>query len=185
MDILPQHNLREEVLRASLADVENILNSRPLTYVPLDFTGGEALTPNHFILGSSSGVRENGCVVESGIGLGKNFRISNMIANQFWKRWVREVLPCLTRRTKWHDADTKPINIDDVVLIVDENAKRNTWAKDIVADVYKAKDGVVRSAVVKTADGMFTRPVVKLAKLDLVKPQLAQKIYEGGNVGEK
>ena len=52
-------------------------------------------------------------------------------------------------------------------------------------DVHKAEDGVVRSAVVKTADGMFTRPVVKLAKLDLVKPQLAQKIYEGGNVGEK
>ena len=77
------------------------------------------------------------------------------------------------------------VNIDDVVLIVDENAKRNTWAKGIVVDVHKAKDGVVRSAVVKTADGMFTRPVVKLAKLDLVKPQLAQKIYEGGNVGEK
>ena len=103
-------------------------------------------------------------MVESGIGLGKNFRISNMIANQFWKRWVREVLPCLTRRTKWHDADTKPINIDDVVLIVDEKAKWNTLAKGIVVDVHKAKDGVVRSAVVKTADGMFIRPMVKLAK---------------------
>ena len=97
MDILPQHNLREEVLRASLADVENILNSRPLTYVPLDFTGGEALTPNHFILGSSRGVRENGCVVESGIGLGKNFRISNMTANQFWKSGMRAAVRAVNK----------------------------------------------------------------------------------------
>ena len=56
------------------------------------------------------------------------------------------------------------VNIDDVVLIVDENAKPNTWAKGIVVDVHKAKDGVVRSAVVKTTDEMFTRNVVKLAK---------------------
>ena len=52
-------------------------------------------------------------------------------------------------------------------------------------NVHKAKDGVVRSAVLKTADGMFTRPVLKLAKLDLVKPKLSQEIYERTNDGEK
>ncbi|XP_061389849.1 uncharacterized protein LOC133325038 [Musca vetustissima] len=58
MDILPKRELREEFLRAALADVESILNSRPLTYIPLESTDMEALTPNHFLLGSSSGIRE-------------------------------------------------------------------------------------------------------------------------------
>ncbi|XP_067625797.1 uncharacterized protein [Eurosta solidaginis] len=57
MDILKTTSLREECLRATLADVEHILNSRPLTYLPLDAPQMEALTPNHFLLGSSSGIR--------------------------------------------------------------------------------------------------------------------------------
>lgn len=167
MDILPQAALREEVLRSSLADVENILNSRPLTYVPLDSSESEALTPNHLLIGSSGGIRERANVNSSGSALSKMFRISSAIADNFWKRWVREVLPCLTRRTKWHGSGESSINIDDVVIIVDENTKRNTWMKGIVLDTHRGKDGVVRSAVVRTENGILTRPVVKLAKLDV------------------
>ena len=36
MDILPRQKLRKETLRAYLADVKNILNTRRLTYKPLD-----------------------------------------------------------------------------------------------------------------------------------------------------
>ncbi|XP_075170482.1 uncharacterized protein LOC142242847 [Haematobia irritans] len=166
MDIISERNLREEQLRAALADVENILNSRPLTYVPLDSPNGEALTPNHFLLGSSSGIRERANPDCSGTQLSKNFRISNMIANEFWKRWVREYLPCLTRRTKWYGSPP-PIEIGDVVIIVDSNAKRNEWLKGVVIDVHRGRDDIVRSAVIKTKGGLLTRPIVKLAKLDV------------------
>ncbi|XP_068151982.1 uncharacterized protein [Drosophila tropicalis] len=46
-EIWPKAGLKEEVLRGAFADVEQILNSRPLTYVPLESAESEALTPNH------------------------------------------------------------------------------------------------------------------------------------------
>jgi len=55
--------------------------------------------------------------------------------------------------------------VNDVVLIVDETSKRNSWPKGIVVDVHLAKDGQVRSGVVRTPGGLVTRPAVKLAKL--------------------
>ena len=45
----------EEILLTILMKIEHCVNSRPLTYVTADPTDDEALTPNHFLLGSSSG----------------------------------------------------------------------------------------------------------------------------------
>jgi hypothetical protein len=40
---------REEVLQTLLAEVENLVNSKPLAHVTADPDYPEALTPNHFI----------------------------------------------------------------------------------------------------------------------------------------
>ncbi|XP_054745543.1 uncharacterized protein LOC129249903 [Anastrepha obliqua] len=167
MDILPDSGMREEVLRAVLADIENILNSRPLTYVPLDSAEDEALTPNHFLTGHSSGIRELTDNTNSGSALRQNFKISSQLADQFWRGWVKEYLPCLTRRAKWYQPPANPIKLNDVVVIVDENSKRNSWPKGVVIDMNFGKDGQARSAVVNTVNGLCTRPIVKLAKLDV------------------
>ncbi|KAH8349457.1 hypothetical protein KR059_000690, partial [Drosophila kikkawai] len=81
---------------------------------------------------------------------------------------VREYLPILTRRTKWFQPNPKQIAVNDVLIVVDETNKRNSWPKGIVADVYCGMDGHVRSAVVRTTEGFVSRPAVKLAKLDIV-----------------
>ncbi|XP_068144127.1 uncharacterized protein [Drosophila tropicalis] len=166
-EILPKAGLKEEVLRGAFADVEQILNSRPLTYVPLESAESEALTPNHFLKGSSSGLRENGSLEQSGPQLAKGYRVASQIADRFWKRWLREYLPTITRRTKWFQPQLKPVAVGDVVIIVDDSAKRNTWPKGRVIEVHRGKDGQVRSAVVRTVDGLVTRPTVKLAVLNL------------------
>lgn len=168
-EILREEAVQEYILRAVLADVECILNSRPLTYVPLETSYDEALTPNHFLTGSSSGLRERGTEDDSGIALRRNLRISSQMADRFWKRFVREYLPCLTRRSKWYENPPDPIDVGDIVIVVDDKSKRNTWLKGIVMEVHRANDGQSRSAAVKTASGMMPRPVVKLAKLDLVR----------------
>lgn len=53
--VLKQQSPREEVLLTLLAEVEQIVNSRPLTDVSVDSRDNEALTPNHFLIGTSSG----------------------------------------------------------------------------------------------------------------------------------
>jgi len=168
-EVMSKVGLREEVLRAALADVECTLNSRPLNYSPLESENSEALTPNHFLVGNSSGLRERGAMESNGLGLAKHFRIAGQLADRFWRRWIREYLPTLTRRTKWFQPNPAPISVNDVVFVVDETSKRNSWPKGIVVNVHLAKDGQVRSGVVRTPGGLVTRPAVKLAKLDIIR----------------
>ena len=57
---LKEHAPREEVLLTLLNEAEMLINSRPLTYVPLDYEDQESLTPNHFLLGTSSAYQPSG-----------------------------------------------------------------------------------------------------------------------------
>lgn len=54
---LPERKSSDEVLRACMAEVEMIINTRPLTHIPIDAEDAEAITPNHFILGDSGGMK--------------------------------------------------------------------------------------------------------------------------------
>lgn len=55
--ISPNRNPTDEHLRSMLTEVKNVINSRRLTYVPLETEEDEALTPNYFILRSSGGCK--------------------------------------------------------------------------------------------------------------------------------
>ncbi|XP_058828346.1 uncharacterized protein LOC131688193 [Topomyia yanbarensis] len=141
----------DEVLETVVLEAESIVNSRPLTYVPLDNADQEALTPNHFLLYGSSGiVQPRTQLVYDGSALRDSWKLAQHLANEFWKRWVREYLPTLTRRTKWFE-HVKPIEAGDVVIVVDEN-KRNGWLRGRVVEIVRGRDGQVRSAKVRTTD---------------------------------
>lgn len=95
-----------------------------------------------------------------------SWQTSDILANYFWKRWVNEYAPEITRRTKWF-SPAKPIAVGDVVIIVDSAFPRNCWPKGRVIAINTSKDGQVRSATVQTITGIYERPVVKLAVLDI------------------
>lgn len=113
------------------------------------------------------------------------------MADSFWRKWIREYLPTIARRTKWF-YPTKPLQEGDVVVIVDENNPRNSWPKGVILEVRRSADGQVRSAVVKTTTGCYVRPAVKLAKLDVAtgvvedvsKSLTPSAVYGGENVGD-
>ncbi|XP_062538232.1 uncharacterized protein LOC134206524 [Armigeres subalbatus] len=88
MAIRPASKLTDEVLRNTLIEVENVVNSRPLTHVPIDDDSAPALTPNHFLLGSSNGSKPLTTFDDSGSTMKQNYLTSQVLANQFWKRWL-------------------------------------------------------------------------------------------------
>lgn len=157
--ILPIKIPSDELLRACLMEVTNIVNSRPLTYIPIEPETMEALTPTHFLVGSSTGIKPVGKFDDKVLLLRKNWQISQKVTDNFWKRWVSEYGPTLTRRTKWF-RDTPSLQKGDVVVIFDENCHRNEWPLGRVEDVILSKDGKARQAKIKTGKGQtYFRPV--------------------------
>ena len=51
----------------------------------------------------------------------------------------------------------------DLVWLVNNNVKQSHYKMARIQEIYPAKDGVVRSVLIKTHDSTFKRPVVKLA----------------------
>lgn len=156
----------DEVLRNLLTEIENIINSRPLTHVPTDEDSAPALTPNHFLLGSANGSKPLSNLDISSSALRQNWITSQILANQYWKRWVSDYLPEITRRSKWFQRP-KPIAIGDIVVIADPKLPRNCWPKGKIISIKTSSDGQVRSATVRTANGVYDRPATKLAVLDV------------------
>ncbi|XP_053686085.1 uncharacterized protein LOC128735625 [Sabethes cyaneus] len=165
--------LNDEALETFMVEAEAIVNKRPLTYLPIASEEGEALTPNHFLLGNSSGTHQPAVEATSHADtLRSSWNRIQYYLDIFWRRWTKEYLPTLTKRPKWC-GETKPIAEGDLVLIVGEG-KRNDWIRGRIVEVVKGVDGRIRQAIVQTARGLMRRPVAKLAVLE---------VGEGGKTG--
>ncbi|XP_073954216.1 uncharacterized protein [Choristoneura fumiferana] len=162
--ILKERAPKEETFNTLLAEVENIVNSRPLTHVSVDPKSQETLTPNHFLLGSSSNLPHIGSFDDSEFYLKRQWRIAQRLADLFWKRWVKEVLPDLIPRKKWH-VEQRPLQVGDLVLVVDPNGPRNTWPRGKIEHVLPGRDGRIRMVHVRTKSGLLTRSAVRVARL--------------------
>lgn len=175
----------EETFQTLLIEVEGIVNSRPLTFVPLESEEAEALTPNHFLMLSSSGVVQppQAPMEQSGRALRANWNQLRSLLDEFWKKWIKGYLPTICRRTKWFN-DTKPVKVGDLVVIVDEGV-RNSWIRGKVLKVIPGNDGRIRRLEVQTGNGMVQRPVTKVAVLDVATGGMAVDDYQqygSGNV---
>ncbi|XP_070075690.1 uncharacterized protein [Drosophila takahashii] len=161
--ISPNANYNDESLKNALISAEYVINSRPLTFVSLEAEDDDALTPNHLLLGSADGFKPP---VTKESNPRQRWCQANELADLFWRRWVKEYMPIITRRSKWFPK-RRPLAINDVVIVVDENLPRNLWPKGRITDVVTAKDGQVRSATIKTQHGIMVRPTTKIAVLDV------------------
>ncbi|XP_062712768.1 uncharacterized protein LOC134289942 [Aedes albopictus] len=159
--------LTDEILATTLAEAADMINTRPLTYLPQDSTETEALTPNHFLRGTVSGadvkVEESSTPAEA---LRNLYKRSQFLADRMWERWSREYLPTINRRSKWFD-DRQPLQEGDLVFVVD-GKNRKCWRRGVIEAVIQGSDGRVRQVDVRTADGKVQRRgVVNLAALEV------------------
>ena len=99
--VLGNQRLNDEILLTALTLVENILNSRKLIPISDDPIDPECLTPNHLLLGRAAPNLPPDVFTEDDLSAKKRWRIAQAVADQFWCRWMKEVLPSLTEREKW------------------------------------------------------------------------------------
>ncbi|CAK1585394.1 unnamed protein product [Parnassius mnemosyne] len=155
----------DQTLVTLLAEVENTVNSRPLTHVSVDPGDSEAITPNHIIIGPNSHVPAPGHFSESDVTARQQWKRAQALADVFWRRWVKEYLPLLQHRREPSSIGVSP-KIGDLVIICDSNLPRNIWPRGKISNVYPGVDGEVRVVDVTTSTGhVLRRPTKKLVVL--------------------
>lgn len=167
LEVIPiDRKLDDESLATMFLEAERMINSRPLTFVSLATSDDEAITPNHFLLLSSSEVQQPVKLpVDEKQALRSSWDMIQRTLDRMWRRWITEYLPTIARRTKWFKG-VRTIKEGDLVVIADEKV-RNRWLRGRVARVYPGKDGTIRKADVMTTGGILSRAVAKLALLDV------------------
>ena len=155
--------LDDEALQTLFCEVEVILNARPITTVSNDPEEPEALTPNHLLLLRYNTSPPSG-QFESQDNFGRRrWRQVQYLADSFWKRWVKEYLPCLQERQKW-TTTKRNVSVGDIVLLVEENI-RSSYSLGRVIDTLPDREGVVRIVTIETSTTTLQRPVSKLCVL--------------------
>ena len=145
-------------------EAEASVNSRPLTTVSIDKDDPHAITPNCFLMGTTSTQQPPGVFNDQDLCLRKRWRHAQVLANHFWSRWLKEYLPSLALRGKWN-RHTPDVIVGELVFLADLNQQRNRWTKGVVEAVFPGKDGHVRVVDVRTAEGILRRPVAKLFRI--------------------
>lgn len=144
--------------------VEAMLNSRPITPLSSDPGELEALTPGHFLTCGPPAILPETDQTAIPTNRLKRWQLVQSFAQNIWKRWQRDYLHTLQNRPKWATPQ-KHIKLDDLVLLHEDNVPPLQWKMGRVTALFPGKDNVPRVAEIKTATGVFKRPVIKLSLL--------------------
>ena len=160
----PRIHLTDEILHTAFCEVENIINSRPLTKCSDDPFDDTPLTPNHLLLLQGNYPYIWGDFV-SADSLRKRWCRVQELASLFWQRWVSRYLPELQSRHKW-STESPNLKVGDLVMLVDENIPRGLWPLGLVKNIHCGPDGLVRSAEIRAKSATFSRPITKVVLLE-------------------
>ncbi|XP_016393730.1 uncharacterized protein LOC107728153 [Sinocyclocheilus rhinocerous] len=166
--VLSAQSVPEEVLMTVLLEVEAILNSKPLGYVSSDVADADPVTPNSLLMGRPDGSLPQVIYPESEMLSRRHWRHSQVLADRFWSRFIRDYLPSLQTRQKWQ---ASPPNLKEqtFVMIVDPQLPRSLWPVGQVIKTHQSSDGHIRSADVLIKGQVYTRPVARLVILPALK----------------
>lgn len=158
----------DEQLQNFFIKAERLINTRPLTEIPVHHAE-PALTPNHFLLGSSTGRHdrstkgdETTLTYEQLLG---DQEEQSRLLRHFWDRWSKEYLPLIAARRKWRRW-TEPLEVDDLVFICDEDGWMRGAIKETMVD---PECNQVREVIVRTAGRDYRRPATKVAKIRILQ----------------
>ena len=177
--VLGRSRVSLPVLQTLVVEVEAILNDRPLTYVSPDPGDEEPLTPAHLLHGHRIISLPHERIEEQHLedptfgsltDINRRAQLQSFLLNQFRSRWRHEYLTSLREYHRTSGTNKRQhIKPGDVVLIHDD-APRITWRLAVIEELIRGKDGLVRAANIRTAQGRTNRPITKLIPLEVSQP---------------
>ena len=185
-----------EKLSTLLAEIEAVINSRPLTYV-YDDGVEEILTPSHLYMGNRLLDPPKPPpieILELEADAARTYveKLDKRI-DGFWKRWYNEYLVNLREnfRSKMRNGQTP--RVGDVVVIHEDNKRRHLWKMGKIIELIVGRDSVVRGAKVRVAGNskrttILERPLEKLFPLEMgegdeMDPNVTNEREGKGEVG--
>ncbi|GFX05541.1 uncharacterized protein TNCV_3434451 [Trichonephila clavipes] len=146
-------NLTLEEFITLLAEIEAVLNLRPLSPLSSDF---ETLSPGHFLIG-----RPVTAIVEPQLINVKENRLTrwqrvNWLSQQIWKVWKRNYLNNLQERSKWRFSKNN-VEIGTLVLIKNESFPGTKWPTGRILEVFYGNDNKIRVVNLKLPDGKIIK----------------------------
>ena len=166
---LGTHSLAKKELETVLCEVEQSINSRPLT--PTSEHPGEPgpLTPAHFLMEQPLGIQIQDNLVRplSAVELAEKYSARQLCLSRFWKIWKEQYITNLPPIVRSHKKGGTVV-VGDIVLIRDEPlVSRLQWPLAKVVKVHPGADGKIRSVDVRTAKGIVCRPIQRLHRLEV------------------
>ena len=157
-------------LQTVLCRIEGVINARPLSPLTEDINDVRALSPDDFLRDTSHGSAERAAMDhpetdgEPGRSLGARWRYRRQVLQHLWQRWAREYVREL--RVPRRAPNDQP-KVGDMVLIGD-NMKTSPalWQMGKITQLHQGRDGLIRSATVRTAGGELARPIQRLYPLE-------------------
>ena len=166
-----------------LVEIEEVLNSRPLTCLDEDDIE-EPLIPIHLYCGHIILNPIEGGGYESDLDFNNNCEQAlsrkcqlEQVLQSFWKRWRKDYLLKLRSTHVGNKTKESNIKVNDIVTILDENQKRNKWWLQKIEKCIGGKDGIRRRAEVKVAEQngkttVIMRPLQKLFLLEMKENEI-------------
>nr|CAD2183293.1 unnamed protein product [Meloidogyne enterolobii] len=101
----------------------------------------------------------------------KEWKRANEMLLKFWENWQKEYLNQLRERKDKHSQKVAKRNysptIGEIVLVQDKNIPKNYWQMGKIVELVKSKDGLIRSAKIKSKGKILTRAIALLYPLEL------------------
>lgn len=161
--VMNNRNFTFEELGTIFAQVEAILNSRPLC--PLSSSPHDRpLSPGHFLIGRPLCSLPTPALEDSNPTRLRRYARLEQARQQFWTRWQREYICELQNITKWKTNHAN-LKLGDLVLMRDENTAPMDWRMGRVTRLFPGPDGISRVADVTTAKACYRRPLTRLCPL--------------------
>nr|XP_054598158.1 uncharacterized protein LOC129163741 [Nothobranchius furzeri] len=168
--LLKMHSptLSHEVLTTLIAEVVAIMNSRPIVPVSSDPDAPTVLTPSMLLTQKLDSASFPSGDLDLKDLYRSQWKQVQGLADSFWKRWRQEYLATLQPRRKWQAEQTN-LQVGDLVLLKDKQAKRNEWPTGLIVNTFPGQDSKVRKVEVRVVKGgsprVYLRPATEVVLL--------------------